>query len=73
MKTSVEVQRRAARAMKKAMFYGVEPRNTAPKQAKIYKRMWRDDMRRKPWTVSEAIHIHEFDDDQHCECGAFYF
>jgi len=73
MKTTVQVQRRAARAMKRAVQHGVDPRNTAPAFGKVYKRMLADDIRRRPWTVSEAIHQHEFDADQRCECGAFFF
>jgi len=82
MKTTVQVQRRAARAMKRAVQHGVDPRNTAPTFAKVYKRMWTDDMRRKPIVTPMGIdaygrelHVHKFDwdGDQQCECGAKFF
>jgi hypothetical protein len=64
MKTSTQVERRIARAMKRAIHEGCDPRNTAPKQGHVYKRLWRDDM---------SKHVHRFDDSQTCECGAFFF
>ena len=54
MKTTVNMQRRAARAMKRAVQHGVDPRDTASTFAKVYKRLWVDDARRRPWTISDA-------------------
>jgi hypothetical protein len=80
MKTTVNMQRRAARAMKQANHQGVDPRNTVKRQGQVYKRLCHEDIRRKPWTMSDAInewgeekHVHHFDDEQRCECGAFFF
>ena len=74
MDKTVNMQRRAQRAMKRAIHEGVDPRNTVKRQGQVYKRLCHEDLRRKPWTMSDAItqHEHTFDWDgsQTCECGA---
>ena len=57
MKLTTQMERRTARAMKRAAHEGVDPRNTSMQQAKVYKRLWRDDVRRRPWTASDAINL----------------
>ena len=63
MEKSVEMQRRAARAMKRAIHEGVDPLNTVKRQGQVYKRLCHEDLRRRPWTMSDAIdqHEHKFD------------
>lgn len=43
--------------MKRAAHEGRDPRNMTPKLGKVYERLWRDDCRRRPWTVSDGFNI----------------
>ena len=62
MKLTTQMERRAARAMKRAAHEGVDPRNTTMQQAKVYQRLWTDEQRRKArkvkaWSMGDALNI----------------
>ena len=82
MEKSKEMQRRAARAMKRAMRQGIDPRNSTETQGKVYRRLCVEDFLRKPLITpmgidanGKELHVHKFDWDgnQQCECGAKFF
>lgn len=68
MKLTTQMERRAARAMKRAAHEGCDPRNTTMQQAKVYKRMWTDEQRRKArkvkaWSMGDALNIWDVEGD----------